>query len=160
MECPACSFRHTPAYKPKVRSIPQHRRFFGMIKAAHTHWPERYEFQPTSVEELRKWLTAKAGFVHRTVIESPPDIIADDPRAVKLAMVWMGQALEAASRSHEHCWIRRHGSNFVVFVPKSVRFSEMGPTEFGALNDAVSAVIESVIGVDGDELLQRQKEVA
>lgn len=160
MECPACSFHHHPAYKPKVRSIPQHRRFFGMIKAAADNWPERHEFQPRSRDELRKWLTAKAGYVHRTVIEPPPEIIADDPKAAKLAAVWMGQALEAATRIHDHCWIRRHGSSFVVFVPKSVAFSEMGPTEFGALNDAVSTVIETAIGVTGDELLERSKEVA
>jgi|DEB0MinimDraft_4_1074332.scaffolds.fasta_scaffold00017_38 hypothetical protein len=156
--CPACSHEHHP--KTKTRSTPQHRRFFGMIKAAHQNWPERYEFQPRDVAELRKWLTAKAGFVHRTVIEPPPEIIAANPAAKKLAMLWMEQSVTAASRGHEHCWIRRHGENIVVFVPKSISFHEMGQQVFGLLNDEVSNVIESIVGLSGDELLERQSEVA
>ncbi len=156
--CPACSHEFKP--NSNKRSTPQHRRFFGMIKAAHQNWPERYEFQPRDVKELRKWLTAKAGFVHSIVIEPPPDVIATEPSAKKLAMLWMEQSVTAATRGHEHCWIKRHGDNIVVFVPKSISFHEMGHQEFGLLNDKVSDKIEGIVGLSGDELFERQKEVA
>ncbi len=158
-ECPACS--HTWNSKTgKPRSTPQHRRFFGMVKAAYSNWPVSHEFQPTDPEHLRKWLIAKAGWVDRVVIEPPPSILSEDERAQKLAMLWMEQSITAVRRSEDHTWIRRHAGNIVVFIPRSISFNEMEHQEFGMLNDKVSAILTDVIGLDGDELLQRNKEVA
>jgi hypothetical protein len=50
---------------PKVRSPADHRRFFGVIKAAFLHWPEKHEFQPEDPEHLRAWLLCRAGYKPR-----------------------------------------------------------------------------------------------
>jgi len=132
-----------------------------MVRAAFSNWPELFQdFQPLDAEHLRKWLTAKAGYVDRVVVEPPPEIIADNEAVKKLAMLWMEQAIDAVRRKQEHTWLRRHGDNFVVFIPKSIAFEAMGHNEFGALNDDVSKILDEIIGLDGEELLQRQKEVA
>lgn len=157
-QCPACSHSWRDSGK-RPRSAPQLRRFFGMVKAAFANWPASQEFQPRNAEELRKWLTAKAGWVDRIIIEPPPEIVGD-PRAAKLAMLWMEQSINMVRRSEDYTWIRRHNGNIVVFVPKSISFHEMDPQSFGMLNDKVSDLLADIIGLDGDELLQRQKEVA
>jgi hypothetical protein len=131
-----------------------------MVKAAFLNWPASQEFQPRNSEELRKWLTAKAGWVERIIIEPPAELTFSDERSAKLAMLWMEQSINLVRRSEDYTWIRRHGNNIVVFVPKSISFHGMDPQSFGMLNDKVSDLLADIIGLNGDELLQRQKEVA
>ena len=155
--CPDCS---SPQPPKKPRSAPQHRRFFGMVGAAYKNWPSSHEMQPATSEVLRSWLIAKANFVDRTVVEPPEDIASPSPRLRKIAILTYGIEMAAATQGHPHHWVRPHGEAVVVFVPKSVAFHEMGHQEFGLLNDAVSLVLEEHIGLSGDKLLERQKEVA
>ena len=64
--CPSCGVDLAePQKKWKRRSVPQHRRYFALVRAAYYHWPEKHELKPQSEEHLRKWLQAKAG--HRVV---------------------------------------------------------------------------------------------
>jgi len=139
--------------KRRPRSIQQHRRFFGMVAAAFQHWPDHFEFLPRDCEHLRKWLTAKAGYVHQVHVP----VIGSIGETVDLVEV----VAEASTREDDHVFVRQTGPDRItVYRPKSIAFHSMGPQEFGLLNDKVSEIIEKVIGVDGDTLLQRQKEVA
>jgi hypothetical protein len=51
----------------KQRSTAQHRRFFGLVKAAYDQWPENHQFDPDNEDHLRAWLLVKAK--HRTIKE-------------------------------------------------------------------------------------------
>ena len=60
--CPHCGCEiEAPRKKGKPRSVPQHRRYFAMIRAAFSHWPHEHRFKPFTEDRLRKWLQAKAG---------------------------------------------------------------------------------------------------
>ena len=54
----------------RSRSLPQHRRLFAIIKAAHKHWPSDHPFQPLTAEGLRDYLQVKAGWgkVHKIIV--------------------------------------------------------------------------------------------
>jgi len=64
-----CSLLHAAAEtikrllkaKGRARSTPQHRRYFGMIRAAHRHWPESHPVQPLTEEGLREYLQVRVG---------------------------------------------------------------------------------------------------
>ncbi len=131
-----------------------------MIKAAKSNWPESHEFQPRNAEHLRGWLIAKAGWYDRVVVHPPPEIVSKDAKAHKQAMLWMEQSIAAVRGSKDLSWIRRYGNNIVVFSPKSIALHEMGHQEFGMLNEKVSEVLAGIIGMDGDELLANNNEVA
>jgi len=121
------------------------------------------ELQPRNPLHLRKWLTAKSGYVNRTIVEPPDEIVCENEKARKQALDWLSRAILAVRQSYgqeDYTWIRRHGNSLVVFVPMSLAFEEMDHNEFGALNDDVSKRLNEIIGLDGDELLNRQKEVA
>lgn len=117
-QCPACSYEWRG--DQKRRSIPQHRRYFGMIRAAYENWPEGHPLKPIDAEQVRWYLQLRAGW-------GTPVIGAD-------------------------------GATYMI--PKSVSFSKMSADQFGELCDRVSRIIGEIIGLDGDELLLRQSEVA
>ena len=117
--CPACSFRFNENAKTN-RSPEEHKRYFAMIGAAFSNWPEQYDFKPLDAEELRTFLQMRAGAV-QVVKSSTGDM-------------WM--------------------------VPRSIEYKKMSQQQFHELHHRVSRIIGEVIGVPGDELLERQKEVA
>lgn len=59
------------AMNESVRSTPQHRKFFAILRAAHHHWPEDHVFQPLTPDGLRDYLQVKAGWgkVHKIIID-------------------------------------------------------------------------------------------
>lgn len=140
--------------KRRPRSVDQHRRFFGLVAASFQAWPETFqEFQPRDPEHLRKWLTAKAGYVHAVHVP----VVGTIAETVELVET----IAEASKREDDHVFVRQTGPDRVtVFRPKSIAFALMGPQEFGQLNDRVADIIEKVIGIDGDTLLRRHKEIA
>ena len=117
--CPACSFRFSESAKVD-RSTPEHRRYFGMIKAAFDNWPIGHQFQPLDSAALRTFLQCRAGAVE--AIQAPT-----------------GQ---------------------IYLIPRSIEYKKMSHTQFHQLSERVSKIIGEVVGVSGDELLERQKEVA
>jgi 6-phosphofructokinase len=144
--CPTCgSERKSP------RSVEQHRRFFSLMRAAFTNWPETHERQFSSEEELRKYLTMKAG--HRELTARIPLTGIRKEQAVVLA--------EAAIRAAAAYAVAAvHGSELIIWKPKSIAFHKLGHLAFCELNSAVDEILLAEIGISGDELLQETERAA
>ena len=126
------------------RSSEDHRRFFALVNAAFTHWPEQHEFPPDNAEHLRAWLLCKAGHRKTTMIET------DEPAATVAA-------IEAAFRAADtYAFVRPYGDGVAVYSPKSLRFDKTDQKAFNAVRDEVSSIIESVIGVTAEQLLREK----
>lgn len=126
------------------RSSEDHRRFFALVNAAFTHWPEQHEFTPDNAEHLRAWLMCKAGHRKTTMIET------DEPAATVAA-------IEAAFRASDtYAFVRPYGDGVAVYSPKSLRFDKTDQKAFNAVRDEVSSIIESVIGVTAEQLLREK----
>lgn len=150
MTCHVCGYtEHKPGGKP--RSIDQHRRFFGLMRALMHHWPETHPRQFADEHELRTWLTMKAG--HREVVAQIP--LAGVPRE-KVAMI-----VEAALRSAgSYALPILHGDALVIFRPKSIKFAKLSHLDFCALSDAVDVVIRQETGLEPDEVLRETERAA
>lgn len=145
--CPHCGCELTPAEGGKARSPEQLRRYFAMIRAAFTHWPEAHQHQFASSEELRAWLQMKAGA--REIGAQIPMTGMSKERAMLLA--------EAAIRgAGSYAWPVIHGDTLVIFRPKSVSFAKMAHADFCRLSDDVAAVIETETGNKVDALLRER----
>lgn len=126
------------------RSSEDHRRFFALVNAAFTHWPEQHDFRPDNAEHLRAWLLCKAGYRKTTMIET------DEPAATVVA-------IEAAFRAADtYAFVRPYGDGVAVYSPKSLRFDKTDQKAFNAVRDEVSSIIESVIGVTAEQLLREK----
>lgn len=148
--CPDCGSVIGPGGR-KPRSVPHHRRFFGLISAALAHWPENHERQFTSAEELRAYLLLKAG--HRSTGASIPLSGMQKERALLL--------VEAAIRgAGSYAMPVLQGDTLVIFTPKSIAFHALGHQAFTALNNDVEALIEQEIGVSADQLLREHERAA
>ena len=148
--CPHCGCDVSPAGK-SVRSVPQLRRYFAMIKATFHHWPETSERQFASVDELRAYLQMKAG--HREIGATIPLTGMNKDRAVFLA--------EAAIRAAGSFALPiLHGDTLVIFKPKSIAFSKLSHTEFCRLSDDVGDVIFNETGLRGEQLMRETEAAA
>lgn len=153
MHCPYCSadlgagvVETGEPTKGQLRSREQHGRWFAMISIVYEQWPEAYaEFQPTSVEHLRKWVTTKCGFVDRIDVVPPPEMaFADSPEAQKAAMAWMVMIIANIRRNLEYSWLVRHKGGFQVIIPKSVAFDKMKQRDFNNLSSRTETLLEEI----------------
>lgn len=149
--CPSCEATFDLNKIGKPRSVEQHRRFWGIMKAAFHHWPEAHEHQFTTMNDLRVWLTMKAGW--RDLSARIPLTGVKPDHAVILATA----AMKAAG---SNAVAVAHKGQLCVWTPKSIRFDKMKHMEFVALNQAVEDVINAEIGITGDELLEQAKQEA
>lgn len=138
--CPHCGSK-----RQEPRSLAQHKRFFSLIKAAFLHWPETHERQFASEEELRKFLQMKVG--HREVAARIPLTGIRKEQAVMLA-----EASIRAAGSYAVPVI--HGAELVIWKPKSIAFNNLGHRAFCELNSAIDELLNSEIGLSGDQLLE------
>ena len=146
-DCPHCGCELTPPAGGRPRSVEQIRRYFAMIRAAYHHWPETHERQFASAEELRAWLQMNAGA--REIGATIPLTGMGKERAMLLA--------EAAIRgAGSYAMPVIHGDSLVVFRPRSISFSKMGPAAFSRLSDDVAQVIETEIGISAEQLLSEK----
>lgn len=144
--CPYCeSALPDPAKVSTPRSLNQHRRFFGLVRAAHFHWPETHPMQFTSEQDLRKWLTAKAGW--RDIAARIP-ITSMNPDRLK----WIAEAAFKAAGADAFPQV--HKGELIIWVPRSIRFDRMPHLEFCTLSDAVEHVIHQETGLRADDLLK------
>lgn len=146
--CPNCEATFDINKVGKPRSVEQHRRFWALMKAAYQHWPEAHEEQFASMNDLRIWLTMKAGWREEVARIPISGMKVDQARMVAEA------AVKAAG---SHAAIRAHKTSIVVFKPVSIRFDKMAHLAFCGLNQAVEDVIKAEIGITGDELLEQAK---
>lgn len=128
----------------KPRSYDQHKRFFAVVAATFSHWPERHKFQPDSAEHLRAWLLVKAK--HCTI-----KTFYLDGEAQEYARVI---PIITASMMGKHSWCRAEGNALHVCVPESIAFDKLPHLAFCALNDAVDEIIRAETGFDPEQLLK------
>lgn len=132
-----------PKSNSKPRSVPQHRRYFALIKAAHSHWPETHRFKPMSEEHLRKWVQAKAGYATvRTVDTAGMD--------TQSAIVAVAAMLAAADPMH---FTSVTGARFHVIESKSINFDTLPHLAACALFDAVAETIEAETGLRAEQIM-------
>lgn len=154
--CPHCGCSTVPD-KGKPRSLDQLRRFFAVLRAMYSHWPETADFQPESEEHLRKWALIKAG--HRETTDVPVSFAEDQPGLTKLAAIAIEGALKAAGA---YAFIRPHpdGGLVRVFKAKSIAFDKLDQSAFNRLNDDVETVYASETGLDPQEVLKQSERAA
>lgn len=133
------------------RSSDDHRRLFALVKAAFEQWPESHEFQPDNPEHLRAWLLCKAGY--RDVTTIPVEYADDQPAMLKLVMLTAEAAIKAAKG---YAFIRPHNGALAVFSAKSLAWDTLDQKKFGPIRDAVTEIIEGIIGVSADQLLKER----
>jgi hypothetical protein len=149
MVCPVCGYKEQKA--DKARSLAQHRRYFGLLKAVFAHWPETHERQFADEHELRKWCEMKAGW--REVAATIPMVGMQRERALML--------VEAAIRAAGSYAIPvLHKGDMVIFRPKSISFSRMPHHEFNDLCDRVERVIREETGLDPEQVLREHEHAA
>lgn len=144
MKCPICKSAIT-----SVRSIQQHKRFFGLLRAAYFHYPETAEFQPESEEHLRAYLLVKIGHhtVHTIDIQN---LNADNLTAIIQA------ALRAAG---SYAFVQPNGDHIQIFKPKSIAFDKLSSSAFNELNQKVDEVYRE-LGLDPDTLVAETENAA
>lgn len=129
----------------KPRSYDQHKRFFAVISAVHSHWPEAHPFQPDSAEHLRAWLLVRAR--HCTIQTFHMSEQADEfARLVPII---------TATMMRKHCWAKAVGSELHVCVPNSIDYTTVGHLEFQSINDAVDEIIRAETDLDPKQLLRQ-----
>lgn len=148
-DCPFCRRAMEPDVK--VRSHAQHARYWKMIELAYEAWPDTHERQFADKEECRKYLQMKAGWFEEA---SRMPAIGARPQVFMV----MAEAMFRAAGNFAIA--TQQGGDIVVYKPKSISFRSMGHKAACEIFDKVSFVIRDEIGVSGDELLERQKEVA
>lgn len=131
--CPHCGVELEAKPKGKPRSIPQHRRYFAMLKATFSHWPEDHRFQPATEEHLRKWLQAKAGYA---VIKS----VETEHMTTQQAIAAISAELALADPIH---FTSAADTLFYIIQSKSIDFDTLPHRDACGLFDAVQDVIEA-----------------
>lgn len=149
VHCPCCHYDLSGKTAP--RSAEQLRRFFALMRVTFDNWPEGHERQFTTVDELRAFLTIKAGY-------------REVGARVPLSGIRREQALflaEAAIKgSGSNAIPVFHGGELIVFKPKSIAFANMEHREFCNLNDAVETVIEQETGLKVLDLMKNAEAAA
>lgn len=151
-DCPHCGCEIDLApTKGKPRSLEQHKRYFGIVRAMFSHWPEAHPVQFSSEHELRAWLQMKAG--HKEIVARIPLAGMNRERARTI--------VEAGIRAAgSYAWPVVHGNDLVIFKPKSIAFGKLSHLAFCALNDAVCDVIKAETGLDPEQVLLEQEKAA
>lgn len=145
--CPDCGsiIRH-PKRRGKPRSVPQHRRLFGLVRAAFNQWPDSYEFQPRDEEHLRFWLLKEVG--HCEVAKT----IRCETVNVKALTSLLTSIFRAADS--RRCFLDVHGDLIHVIVPHSVSFEKLPHSSACVIYSLIEDRISQVIGVQADTLLK------
>ncbi len=125
------------------RSVPQIRRYFGIIRALYDTWPERHEEQFESPEALRKFLQMKAGY--REIALDMPIFGVKADRLVPI----LRAALQSAGT---HARPVEYKGRLVVWKPRSIAFASMPHKEFCKLVEDVETVIEAETGIRAEQL--------
>lgn len=141
--CPHCGVELEAKPKGKPRSIPQHRRYFAMLKATFSHWPEDHRFQPATEEHLRKWLQAKAGYA---VIKS----VETEHMTTQQAIAAIAAELAMADPIH---FTSAADTLFYIIQSKSIDFDTLPHLAACALFDDVADLIEAETGLKVSQIM-------
>lgn len=140
--CEHCGGYPSPK-QSKPRSVPQHKRYFAMLRQAYHHWPEAHHFQPANEEHLRKWLQAKSG--HRKV-----DTIETDGMTPAQSV---GVIAAAMKRAGPYAFVSAVGSKLYILTSESIDFDTLPHLAACALFDDVADVIEAETGLKLEDIM-------
>ncbi len=135
----------------KPRSLDQHKRFFGVIRALFNQWPEAHGFQPDNEEHLRAYVLVKSG--HRSVKSF---YVLNDEEASDFARLL---PMVTAVMLNRYCWAWAQGDELRVAAPLTTNFKDMSHKEACAVYDKADEFIRS-IGFDPDQLLKEAEKAA
>lgn len=124
----------------RERSTPQLRRFFKVVRAAHTNWPESYTaFQPRNVEHLRYWLEHKVGYSDpiKTINckTTDPAVLYDVLRAILDSL-----------NDRDRVFVEVEGRRVIVAKARSINYSELPHQDACKLFADVEDFIQAEIG--------------
>ena len=148
--CPECG-----CVIDKGRSIQDHRRLFGLIRAAFHQWSETHAFQPTSEEQLRAWALVQIGWTDVAKVEIPAGYAqGETERAIfRTAVEGACRAIDGPGGYHE---LRVGTSALEIVTARTINFATVGQREFGRIRDGVEAAIENALGVTAEQLLREK----
>lgn len=136
------------------RSLADHKRLFGLIRAAFLQWPESHPFQPSDEESLRAFLLVESK--HHDVDFIPYPDECGESQAIKTLFRLAVEATHAACyRKRGYAAIRVSTGGIEILTPKSIDF-RLPQREFGPIREAVEHVIETAIGVPAIQLLRER----
>lgn len=141
--CPHCRCEIEPPSAGRPRSVPQHRRYFAMVRAAHLHWPDSHDFRPHSETHLRKWLQCKAGY-HKVMTVDTAGMTPE--QAVSMVAAAMREA-------GDHPFTKAVGTRLYVFTSQSIDFDTLPHRAACSLFDAVAEVILAETGLKPDQIM-------
>lgn len=133
----------------KKRSSPHHKLFFAAIQAAYDNWPEDKEEQFENKEEFRAWLLCKAGYHDQIKLElDHPDYAS---KCAEMFAFFIKEAFGQRS-----IFFKSHKTFLVGFVPQSIAWDKMEQSEFTALTQKVSDILNAEINMSLDDFKQEQ----
>jgi hypothetical protein len=148
--CPECG----AVQETKNRSLPDHRRFFGLLRACFMNWQESHPFQPANDEHLRAWALVEAGYCDVEFIPYPE---ACNEPAVKALFRLAIEATHAAhSRARAYTFLRVSAGGVEVRWPRSISFKTISQREFSPIREAVEDILSAALGVPADQLLREK----
>jgi hypothetical protein len=146
IECPFCETKYAEKHKTG-RSLPQHKRYFALLRAAFAHAPESVSSQYANEYEFRKMMEMKAGW--RTIAARIP-VSGMNPDKLR----FIAEAAFKAAGTHAVPVV--HKGELVIFTPRSIAFDKLEHLEACRLFDAVAVVIEQETGLKADQLLSEK----
>lgn len=136
------------------RSVPDHRRFFGLITKAFHHWPEG-EFIPANAEQLRAYLLVKAGHTDTAFIPAPEGC-AENPAVMSLFRYSVEGTARAMAGKAGYFELRVSVGGVEIITPRSIDFRTVSRREFGPIRDSVEGLVERALGVPCEQLLREE----
>ena len=147
ISCPVCDHKFDPVRAGKPRSLDQHRRYYGMIRAFFFHWPETHARQFTSENDMRIRAQMRAGY-HDVAAEIP---LVGLPR--ERALLLVESCLKAAGN---YAVPILKGDTMVILKPRSISFGALKHLDACKLFDAVQTVLEQESGLKVEDVLREQ----
>ncbi len=148
--CPECGF-----VLGGDRSLPDLRRFFAVLRAAHAHFPESHPLASSNVEQFRARLLIEAGHAHVATVEIPESYGESQTDRDRFRTVMDGAFRASDGRScYRHLRVR--DAAVEIMRPRSISFPANRQREFNDVRDAVEHIIELAIGVPIERLLREK----
>lgn len=150
ISCPECG-----CVIDKGRSVQDHRRLFGLIRAAFNQWNLSHAFQPSNEEQLRAWALVQAGWTNVAKVEIPTGYAEGEAeRAIfRAAVEGACRAIDGPGGYHE---LRIGDAALEIVTSRTINFSTVGQREFGRIREAVEHTLELALGVPADQLLKER----
>lgn len=139
----------------KPRSGADHRRYFGLIRAAWMNWPESHPQQFPNEDALRAWLLIEAGH-HDVEFIAYPEECEENPAVKALFRLAIEATHAAFTRKRGYATLHVSAGGVEIRSAKSIDFRSVSQKEFGPIREACEAILENALGVSAQELLSEK----